>query len=239
MRREYHRWFSSSLQRDMELLVFGHAGARILAFPTSMGRFFDWENRGLVNAIGEHLHCGWLQLFCVDSVDSESWYARDKHPWERIARHQQYDDYLLREVVPFTQSLNPNPFLIMTGASFGGYHALNFGLKYPELTGRILSMSGLADIRSFADGYYDQTLYFNNPCDFITGEHEPARIQRLRSMDIIMAVGRDDRLCGSNQRLSGSLWAKGIGNALRIWDGFAHDWPVWEKMLPLYIGGHD
>ena len=32
---------------------------------------------------------------------------------------------------------------------------------------------------------------------------------------------------------------EGIGNALRIWNGHAHDWPVWEKMIRLYIGGHD
>ena len=32
---------------------------------------------------------------------------------------------------------------------------------------------------------------------------------------------------------------KGIGNALRIWNGHAHDWPIWEKMIRLYIGGHD
>ncbi len=36
MNREYLRWFSPSLQRDMEMLVFGHAGARVLVFPTSM-----------------------------------------------------------------------------------------------------------------------------------------------------------------------------------------------------------
>ena len=33
--------------------------------------------------------------------------------------------------------------------------------------------------------------------------------------------------------------AHGIGNALRIWDGWAHDWPYWERMIRLYIGGHD
>ncbi|MGD8805869.1 MAG: esterase, partial [Chloroflexota bacterium] len=27
MKREYHRWYSPSLGRDMELLIFGHAGA--------------------------------------------------------------------------------------------------------------------------------------------------------------------------------------------------------------------
>jgi esterase/lipase superfamily enzyme len=35
------------------------------------------------------------------------------------------------------------------------------------------------------------------------------------------------------------LWSKNIWHALRIWEGLAHDWPVWERMLQLYIGGHD
>ena len=52
MLRAYHRWHSPALQRDMELLVFGHAGMRVLVFPTSMGRFYDWEDRGLVAALG-------------------------------------------------------------------------------------------------------------------------------------------------------------------------------------------
>src|SRR5262245_59805123 len=102
MRREYHRWHSPSLGRDMEVLVFGHAGSRVLVFPTSMGRFFDWENRGMISAIGEQVERGALQFYCVDSVDAESWYAEDKPPAERVARHVQYDRYLADEVVPFT-----------------------------------------------------------------------------------------------------------------------------------------
>jgi esterase/lipase superfamily enzyme len=30
MKRDYHRWQSPRLHRDMELLVSGHAGARVL-----------------------------------------------------------------------------------------------------------------------------------------------------------------------------------------------------------------
>lgn len=239
MQREYHRWYSPSLERDMELLVFGHAGARVLVFPTSMARFFEWEDRGLVGALAHHLSQGWLQLYCVDSVDIESWYARGKHPGARAWRQIQYDRYLTDEVLPLSLRKNPNPYLIATGASFGGYHALNFAFRHPECVGRLLSMSGLCDIRRFSDGYSDDMIYFNNPCDYIANEHAPERLAALRRMDIILAVGRDDRLRGCNELLSGLLWGKGIGNALRVWDGLAHDWPVWGRMLPLYIGGHD
>src|SRR5262245_40903708 len=105
MQRKYHRWHSAVLGRDMELLVFGRAGARVLAFPTSMGRFFDWEDRGMVGCLREPLERGGLQLFCLDSVDGESWYARDRHPAERMQRHEQYDRYLLTEVLPFTKQI--------------------------------------------------------------------------------------------------------------------------------------
>ena len=45
MNREYHKWYSNALRRDMELLIFGHSGIPLLVFPTSMGRFFDYESR--------------------------------------------------------------------------------------------------------------------------------------------------------------------------------------------------
>ena len=238
MNREYHRWYSPSLGRDMELLVFGHSGARLLVFPTSRGRFFEWEDRRMMDTLGHHVGNGWLQVYCVDSVDAESWYA-PCHPAERIARHEQYHDYILNEVLPLSQQKNTNPFLIVMGASFGGFHAVSFGLRHPDLVGRVVSLSGLCDIRGFAGGYYDETLYFNNPCDFIANEHDPHRLDQLRRQDVILAVGRDDRLRESNERLTAVLWQKGVGNALRLWDGWAHDWPYWHKMLSLYIGGHD
>ena len=140
----------------MELLAFGHAGARVIAFPTSMGRFFDWEDRGLVGALGEHLERGWLHLFCVDSVDSESWYAKWRSPADRVTRHVQYDRYLLDEVLPFTIQQNDNPFLMTTGASFGAYHAVNFALRYPELVKRTIGLSGAYNIRHWADGYSNE-----------------------------------------------------------------------------------
>src|SRR5256885_15073326 len=100
MNREYHHWHSPSLERDMELLVFGHGGARALVFPTSLGRFFEREDRGVIVALAHHLEQGWLQLYCVDSVDGESWYANQTHPAARSWRHAQYDAYLRDAVLP-------------------------------------------------------------------------------------------------------------------------------------------
>jgi esterase/lipase superfamily enzyme len=239
MNREYHRWYSPSLNRDMELLIFGHHGARVLVFPSSQGKYYEWEDRGMIGALGDHLERGWLQLYCVDSLDSETWYCDWAHPSGRAYRHTQYDGYLYNEVLPLSQQKNDNPFLITAGASFGGFHAMNFGLKHPEKVGRILSMSGLYDIRRFTGGYSDDNVYFNNPMQYIPNENDYFRLELLRRQDIIMATGREDTLMQSARDLSGALWSNGIGNAVREWEGWSHDWPFWSHMAQMYISGHD
>ncbi|HVE78139.1 MAG TPA: alpha/beta hydrolase-fold protein [Gemmatimonadaceae bacterium] len=238
MHREHHRWFSPALGRDMELLRFGHAGARVLVFPTSMGRFYEWEDRGMIGALADAIDQGWFQLTCVDSVDEDSWYAKWKRPGDRAWRHVQYDTYLRDEVLPLTRS-NPDPFLITVGASFGAYHAMNFALRYPHEVGRVVGLSGLYDVRGQTDGYSDDNVYFHNPADFVAGEQDPGRLAALRRVSIIMAIGRDDPMCRANEQFSGILWGKDIWHALRIWDGWAHDWPYWRHMIGRYIGGHD
>ncbi|MDQ3855534.1 MAG: alpha/beta hydrolase-fold protein [Chloroflexota bacterium] len=237
MNREYHRWYSPSLERDMELLIFGHAGARVLAFPTSRAHFYEWEDFGMVNAMRDYLDQGWFQLWCVDSVDAESWLAGWKHPADRAARHAQYDRYLVSEVVPLMAHRNPHPYLITTGASFGAYHAANFAFKYPHLVGRMIGLSGWYDIRRFTGGYSDDNVYYNNPPDFLQGEHDPQRLDALKSQDIVLVVGRDDYMVHNNEHLSSILWSKGIWHALRVWDGWYHDWPYWHQMIRMYIHG--
>ena len=131
MHREYHKWWSPALGREMETLVFGHAGARMLVFPTSRGKFHEWEDRGMFggDGLGTAIENGWLQTYCVDSVDSESWYNYGAHPGHRGYRQTQYMSYLTNEVMPLSRSKNSNPFLIVTGASFGAYHAADFAFK--------------------------------------------------------------------------------------------------------------
>lgn len=239
MNREYHRWYSPALQRDMELLVHGHGGARVLVFPTSMGRFFEWEDRGMHTVLGDYIEQGALQLVCVDSVDAESWYARHKHPGERAWRHQQYQDYLVHEVMPFSWEKNRTPFLMSVGASFGAYHAVDLAFRQPHFFGRVLGMSGVYDIGQFVDGHMSEAIFAHNPSHYVSHLTDPGHLDALRRMDIILVAGQDDANVENNRYLSRILWERGVGNALRIWDGWAHDWPYWEMMLRQYIGGHD
>ena len=108
MNREYHRWYSHHLGHDMELLLFGHAGTPLIVFPSSMGSFHEYEDRGMVGAVAEKLRDGGLQLFCVSSIDRDSWYNRGVHPRRRVERMLAYEQYLLRDVVPLVRHRNPH-----------------------------------------------------------------------------------------------------------------------------------
>src|SRR6266508_6125600 len=100
LQRDYIKEYSHSLGRDMELLHFGHAGRPLLVFPTSMGRFFQWEDFGLVSGLSDHIEAGSIQLGCLDSIDGESWYAKDRPPGDRVRRHLQYESYIVNEILP-------------------------------------------------------------------------------------------------------------------------------------------
>ena len=236
MKREHHRWFSPRLGREMELLIFGHAGLPAVVFPTSCGRFYEFENRGMVGAVWHQVESGNLQLFCVDSVDAESWYNRDVGPRWRIARHMQYEEYILREVVPLIRRLNWNPLLAAVGCSFGAYHAANIALRHPDLFTAFLGMSGAYDMSNFLRGYYDQDCYFNFPTHYLPHLSDPWHFDRYRRNTYVLAAGDWDICRGATEQMAGIMRDKGIPVRLDIWgDQIEHDWPVWLRMVATYL----
>ena len=56
-----------------------------------------------------------LHVFCVDSLDTESWYNKSVHPRLRALRHTQYERYILSEFLLFVRSKNTAPQLAVTG----------------------------------------------------------------------------------------------------------------------------
>jgi esterase/lipase superfamily enzyme len=237
MNREYHKWYSSRLHRDMELMVFGHAGTPTIVFPTSQGRFFEYEDRGMVGALWQKLENGHLQLFCVDSVDSTSWYDRGVHPRQRVERHMVYESYLLEEVFPLIRLKNSRPDVAVTGCSFGGYHAVNFALRYPDAAKYCYAMSGAYNIHQFLDGYFDNDCYFNSPLDFLPNMGDPWYLDRYRRNWFLLATGHHDFCWNDNERLAAIMRAKGMNHRLDVWgEGAFHDWPWWHRMAAQYLG---
>ena len=238
MNREYRKSYSAELHRDMETLVFGHAGIPLMVFPTSMGRFFEYEDFGMIEALGPKIESGGLQVFCPDSVDAESWYNRGAKPRQRVLRHVQYERYILHELLPFLRSTNHATGLAVTGCSFGGYHAVNFSLRHPDLVAYCVSMGGMFDVHPFLNGYYDDDCYFNCPLDFLPNLADEWYLRHYRQMKIVLGVGECDMFLDQNLKLSSLLAAKAIFPWLDVWgDHTGHDWPWWQLMARKFFRG--
>lgn len=236
MKRQFERWTSPSLGREMELLVFGHAGVPVLVFPTSCGRFYDFEDRRMVEAVSGRIDAGQLQLICVDSVDGESWYNREVPPRWRIARQLQYQAYLMNEVVPHVRRGNSDPHLITAGCSFGAYHAANLALKHPDVFSGFLSLGGVFDVSNFLHGYHDDDVYFNMPPQYLANMSDPWFLNRYRDHTYVLATGEHDICLGANERMAAVMRSRGIPVRLDVWgDGSKHDWPEWHRMIQRYL----
>jgi len=231
VQRDYVKNFSQALGRDMEHLHFGQAGTPILAFPTSAGRFYQWEDFGLVGALAEWLESGHLQLWCVDSVDGESWYARDSHPRRRVERHLQYERYVLDEVLPAI----PEP-PVTASPSFGALHAVLFALRFPTRFRGFIALSGAFDTARWLDGYSDDQTYFTNMVAFLPGLDDPAYLEPLNAMrPKVIATGEEDPNVSDSVKVARLMRQKGIDVRLDLWPGWSHDWPYWKEMIRTYV----
>jgi esterase/lipase superfamily enzyme len=226
----------------MELLAFGHAGTGVLVFPTREGRFYDYENWGLVGALSDRINAGRLRLYCVDSLDSETLYCRCRSPRARIARSRQYEGYVLEEVLPLMRAKDTAAPLAVHGCSIGAYHAMTIAFRHPEHFGRVVGVSGRYDLtrqigrfQDLFDGYYDEDLYFQMPSHFIPGLRDACVLERLRRLDITFVIGGEDPFCENTRHLSSALWERGVPNRLDVWPGEAHCAREWRQMVPVYL----
>jgi esterase/lipase superfamily enzyme len=236
MTREYHKWRSQQLGRDMELLVFGRGGAPVIVFPTSMGAFFEYEDRGMVEAVSDKLDAGALQLFCVSTIDKDSFYADDTHPRQRVERYLAYERYLIEDVAAFVRQQNGASTFGVTGCSFGAYHAFTMALRHPDLFTSCITMGGAFDLKRFMDGYHDTDTYLLSPVDFLPQLNDAWFLDRFRANKWVLVTGENDICRTQTEHAAGLLAAKGISHSLHVWGhGSHHDWPEWVKMAKTYL----
>ena len=95
MNVEYCKWWSPNLSQDMELKVYGHAGKPFVVFPAQGGRFYEYEDFGMVEACRPSIDAGRVTLVTIDSIDNQSWCNWSIPPGDRGRRHNDYDRYVV------------------------------------------------------------------------------------------------------------------------------------------------
>jgi esterase/lipase superfamily enzyme len=238
MQIEYQRWWSPHLGQDMELKVYGYYGKPVLVFPAQGGRFYEFEDFGMVSAVSRFIEAGQIKLFTVDSLDQQSWANTGAHPADRARRHEDYDRYITCEVVPFMiqHCGGGEQKFLTTGCSMGGYHAANFFFRHPDIFDSMISLSGLFQLRLFVGDYMDENVYLNSPLDYLRNLSDPWYLERYRQSRIVVCAGQgawEESMLADAYELKRVLEEKGVSYWTDIWGhDVNHDWPWWRKMLP-------
>jgi esterase/lipase superfamily enzyme len=237
----HHELHSPAIGAAGSIVAYGHYGRPVLAFPAEGGRAWDWQDQGMIDAVGGLLEAGRVKLYCVDSFDSGSWSDQTLPVEERARRHGRYESWILDQVVPFIQA-DTGGEILTTGISLGAFHAANFALKRADLFPLAICMSGNYDPAAWNGwGERGEATYFNNPMDYVEhlgGDH----LEWLRgqvSLLLVCGQGMWEDTTGaleSSKRLAGLLAAKGIRHELDLWGhDVAHDWPSWRAQLAHHL----
>lgn len=247
MHTQYYKEYSNLLGRDMEFKVYGHAGLPIVVFPCQDGKFFDFESRGMIDTVADRIENGDIQLFCIGCVDEETWSVKGGDYHGRIMWHEQWMKHVCEEFLPRLHEISnendPTDYtgkVILTGASMGGYHCVNFYLRRPDLFGGCLSLSGLFHAGYFFENYDDIDIYYNSPVDFLPGMPiDNPLVEQYRNGKIIVCCGQgawEDEAKVDARILKQQFDRLGVPAWIDLWgEDVAHDWPWWLIQFPYFI----
>jgi len=239
MQRELTSWYSPSLNKEMPLAVYGSYGFALLLVPTAAADYLEYERFQLMDVLQPHIDSGKMKVFSINSINNESWLNNQMDPRHKAIRHQQFNDYVFNEVVPFIRNNTSLETPIITcGASFGALHSMNLFLKRPDLLNGVIAMSGVYDLTEYTKGYYYDDVYFNSPQHYMPNLTDHAILEQIRRshhIHIFSGSGafEDPKASGTFARI---LYDKGINYELDVWGpDWPHDWNTWRAVLPHYL----
>lgn len=239
MEKSTTSWHSPSLNMDMPIATYGHYGFALLMIPTAGADFLEYERFQLIDALSPMINAGKMKVFSVNSINKESWLHPTMRGEHKAIRHNQFNQYIFNEVIPFIRNhTSEGTFIYTCGASLGALHAMNLFLKKPDLLNGVISMSGVYDLTEYTKGFYDEQVYYNSPIHYIPNLTDNWYLERIRASNHIHIYTGSGAYedPDANRRFSQVLWDKGIGHDLDIWGpDVIHDWPTWRNMLPYII----
>lgn len=184
----------------------------MLALAAENGNAYDFQDRGVVDALGDLIHSGRIKLYCVDTDD--------------LAPRAEFQAWILDQVVPYIQR-DTGGDIIVLGPSMGAFHALSFALYRADVFPVVIGLSGNYGVGGDLD-YVPQ----------LHGDHLEWLRSRL-SVLLVCGQGQWEDTTGaldSTRWMAGVLADKGIRCELDLWGhDVPHDWPSWGAQLAYHL----
>lgn len=236
MDRKLTAWHSQALNKNMPIAIYGFYGAALLLIPTAAADYLEYERFQLIDALRPQIDAGVVKVFSIDSINNESWMNQGMDPRQKAIRHQQWNQYVFDEVIPFIRKETSAETPILTcGASFGALHSANLFFKRPDIINGCIAMSGVYALTEYTRGYFDDDVYFNSPVHYLPNLNDHSILEQIRKSEhihILSGSGAYEDPQAARQ-LAGILQNKSIRYDLSIWGPeWTHDWPTWRAMLP-------
>jgi len=186
------------------------------------------------------------ELIIVTPEGNNGWYADSA-----TVPADKYESYIIQELIPDVErryrALAAREGRAVAGLSMGGYGALKFGIKYPEMFALAASMSGAvgaASWRSEAElprgpigrslrqtfGPADGAVKAQNDLFRLVGELTAEQVKSLPFL--YLDCGTEDalRLLPTNLALAGLLVERRVPHEYRQLPG-DHNWAYWDKQV--------
>jgi len=224
----------------MPIAVYGDYGFALLLVPTAAADCLEYERFQMMDHLAPFVDSGKVKVYSINSINNDSWMNNSMEPRHKAIRHQQWNDYVFNEVVPFIRNnSSPETPVIACGASFGALHSMNLFLKRPDIINGVIAMSGVYDLSEYTKGYFDDDVYFNSPMHYMPNLNDHSVLEQIRQsrhIHILTGSGSYEDP-GASGKFAKVLYDKGIFYELDVWGSeWPHDWNTWRSMLPHYLG---
>lgn len=241
----YHSEYSRHLARPMEYKVYGHAGRPVVVFPTSNGRFYQYEDSGMIAELQGFIDAGKIQVWTVDGIDGETFFSNDGNFQSRIERHEAYFRYISDEIFPEIARVSREANggwefrPLLTGCSMGAFHATNFLFRFPWLGEGVIALSGVYSTKHFFGSHLDGSIYFNSPLHYLAGLQDEDILRQIRRLRLIICCGQgawEDEMLEETRALEDLLRHKSIPAFVDYWGtDVNHDWVWWRQQMSYFL----
>ncbi len=223
----------------MECKIYGHDGKPVIVFPSSGGRFYEYEDFRMVDACASFLERG--------SSGSTPWTAS-------TGRHGSMPGNPLRTGLSATTITtvillkNSFPLCVIipaVGAVFSrpdaawGISLGKFLFRHPDVFDSVIALSGIYDARFFVGEALDSfEVYANSPVDYLAGMEDNWFLERYRNGRIIICTGQgawEEDSIRHTRLLEKVLGQKSIPAWVDYWgNDVDHDWPWWRSRCRIF-----